>query len=221
MERTSRTGFREYKEDKPKDAIKTLSSLRGIGPATASLMLSAAYPTTAPFFSDELFRWTFYESGKGNGWDRRIKYTAKEYADLYEKVHELVDRLSISAVDAEKVAYVLGKDDASGTRSREDLGKSSKRKADEIDHGVAVRTGSSKTDAATGTEKWDDAIKKDRRQQGLPEKVLCPTRKMHVRGNRRLSDSQQIPDPEVDQSARAGRHSLFAGKTEQLAPNFF
>ena len=86
-------------------------------------------------------------------------------------MQKLLSRLGVSAVDAEKVAYVLGKDDAVGARSSEDLGKSSKRKADEIDHGVAVQAGSAKTDATTGTEEWHDAIKEEKRQRRLPEKL--------------------------------------------------
>jgi hypothetical protein len=92
-------------------ALKVLVALKGIGPATASLLLSVAAPETVPFFSDELFRWCMWdESGSPGGWQRKIKYNAKEYEMLLEKVDALVKRLGVRAVDAEQVAWVLGKE---------------------------------------------------------------------------------------------------------------
>lgn len=109
VEQATRKGFASFKYGDPKAAITNLTKLRGIGPATASLMLSVLRPDKAPFFSDELFRWAFFEPGKGNGWDRPIKYNMKEYQMLYDKARELGERLGVSVVDAEKVAFVLGK----------------------------------------------------------------------------------------------------------------
>lgn len=109
VENTTRQAFVQYDQIAAKDALKTLATLRGIGPATASLVLSVYDPNAAPFFSDELFRWALFESGKGKGWDRQIKYTAKEYAELRDRIADLSSRLGVSAVDAEKVAYTLGK----------------------------------------------------------------------------------------------------------------
>lgn len=106
--------FEGYQEDKIKECVKDLTTLRGVGPATASLLLSCQDPSTVPFFSDELFRWCFYEEGRGQGWDRRIKYTLKEYVELFSKVRQLQKRLledferEVSALEVEKVAYVLG-----------------------------------------------------------------------------------------------------------------
>jgi hypothetical protein len=92
-------------------ALKVLVALKGIGPATASLLLSVAAPDTMPFFSDELFRWCMWdEAGSPGGWQRKIKYNAKEYEILLEKVDALVKRLGVRAVDAEQVAWVLGKE---------------------------------------------------------------------------------------------------------------
>jgi hypothetical protein len=92
-------------------ALKVLVALKGIGPATASLLLSVAAPDTVPFFSDELFRWcTWDESGSPGGWQRKIKYNAKEYEMMLGKVDALVKRLGVRALDAEQVAWVLGKE---------------------------------------------------------------------------------------------------------------
>ena len=109
-----------------KTALNILMKLRGIGPATASLLLSTYSPDHIPFFSDELFRWCFYEgAADGTGWDRPIKYTVKQYLDLFEKVQELLSTMRsrfqrpLAAVDLEKVAYVLGKRARDGLSSDE------------------------------------------------------------------------------------------------------
>ncbi len=104
-----------HKEDYGK-SITALSKLKGIGPATASLLLSCYDPVKIPFFSDELYRYLHWEEGKSKGWDRKINYTIKEYKSLFERVTELRERLekesgkTVSAIDIEKAAYVLGKD---------------------------------------------------------------------------------------------------------------
>ncbi|KAI9682377.1 MAG: hypothetical protein M1817_000431 [Caeruleum heppii] len=118
------------KPTKPKDprllAIATLTTLRGIGPATASLLLSVVFPTTVPFFSDELFRWVTYSDspGKGasdKGWARKIKYSPKELERLFEGCDAVREKLEgdgdgdgdgrkreVWARDVERVGYVLG-----------------------------------------------------------------------------------------------------------------
>lgn len=99
------------------EALTTLTSLKGIGPATASLLLSAFAPTQIPFFSDELYRWLCYdnaeEKGKGSGWGRKIGYTVKEYNVLFHKAQDLRRRFKgigrdVDIVDIELVAYYLG-----------------------------------------------------------------------------------------------------------------
>ncbi|KAL9591745.1 MAG: hypothetical protein Q9179_007413 [Wetmoreana sp. 5 TL-2023] len=123
--------FSSSDEPNPSKAISTLSKLKGIGPATASLLLSCYDPTTIPFFSDELFRWLHWEndsddkqkdskkrmsSDKTSGRHRKINYTAKEYASVYEKTTTVRQRLSkeskkdVKAVDVEKAAYGLLKE---------------------------------------------------------------------------------------------------------------
>lgn len=113
----------------PAKAISTLTKLKGIGPATGSLLLSCYDPITIPFFSDELFRWLHWQpdiSGEtkkrkskgiqddGNA-NRKIGYTAKEYASIFEKTTSLRERLSkeagksMTAVDIEKAAYKIMK----------------------------------------------------------------------------------------------------------------
>lgn len=95
-----------------------ITVLRGVGPATASLVLSVYSPRDVPFFSDELFRllhWREDGKSKGSGWSRKIGYTMKEYRSLYEKAAEMREALAKAgedwaATDLEKAAWVLGRD---------------------------------------------------------------------------------------------------------------
>ncbi|KYK54661.1 hypothetical protein DCS_06621 [Drechmeria coniospora] len=83
-------------------AITTLAKLRGIGPATASLLLSVHDPERVIFFSDEAFYWLCSDGSKAS-----IKYNAHEYSALCDRAATLVRRLRVSAMDIERVAYVI------------------------------------------------------------------------------------------------------------------
>ncbi|KAH7389502.1 hypothetical protein DE146DRAFT_758811 [Phaeosphaeria sp. MPI-PUGE-AT-0046c] len=134
-------------------ALKSLTSLKGVGPATASLLLSAAAPNTVPFFSDELFRWCAWdEPGSPNGWQRKIKYNAKEYEMVLAKVNELVERLNVKAVDAEKVAWVLGKEGVDlDLGDEEEVSESNVVKADA--EGEVAETKALKQKSKAGTKR--------------------------------------------------------------------
>ena len=141
-------GFRTFDvtNDFVKQSLAILTRLKGIGPATASLLLSVCDPVTAPFFSDELFRWCLFQDGKGNGWDRGIKYNVKEYLELFDQVLSFSRRFmdnfqaDVTADDVEKVAYVLGNGGAGvldGGHSESKRKPSQKRKAvEEVDSGL-------------------------------------------------------------------------------------
>ena len=110
--------FEVYEADKGAydKSITALSKLKGIGPATSSLLLSCYDPVNVPFFSDELYRYLHWEEAKSKGWDRKINYTIKEYRSLFEKVADLRERLEkdsgkkVPTIDIEKAAYALGKE---------------------------------------------------------------------------------------------------------------
>lgn len=117
IRKATENAFAIYESNKA-DYVKSvtaLNKLKGIGPATASLVLACYDPINVPFFSDELFRYFHWADGKLKGWDRKINYTMKEYKDMYEKVQTLRRRLEkaskqiIKAVDIEKMAYSIGK----------------------------------------------------------------------------------------------------------------
>ncbi|KAG6009745.1 hypothetical protein E4U21_001494 [Claviceps maximensis] len=87
-------------------ALDVLTKLRGIGPATASLLLSVHDPERAVFFSDEAYWWLCCGGKK----DAPIRYSAKEYRLLCDRAGVLALRLGLAGgtrmVDVEKAAYV-------------------------------------------------------------------------------------------------------------------
>ncbi|KAM0564622.1 hypothetical protein ACHAPJ_000837 [Fusarium lateritium] len=85
-------------------ALGVLTKLKGIGPATASLLLAVHDASRVIFFADEAFWWLCC-----NGKQSPIKYNTKEYRALCSKTDDLRDRLGVQASDVEKVAYVLMK----------------------------------------------------------------------------------------------------------------
>lgn len=98
---------------KPSDspaALDVLTKLKGIGPATASLLLAVHDPESVIFFADEAFYWLCCD-GKRDP----IKYNAKEYKELSEMARVLAKRLQVTAVDLERVAYALMNDAGSIT----------------------------------------------------------------------------------------------------------
>lgn len=85
-------------------AVDALVKLKGIGPATASLLLAVHDPEKVIFFADEAFYWLCNGGRQGP-----IKYNAKEYKELNVKSQILAKRLNVGAIDVERVAYVLMK----------------------------------------------------------------------------------------------------------------
>ncbi|KAJ2905706.1 hypothetical protein MKZ38_004573 [Zalerion maritima] len=100
-------GVRLFREKKDiASALTVLCELRGIGPATASLLLAVHEPENVIFFGDEVFYWLCC-----NGKVQSAKYSAKEYVALHGKASEVAGRLGVTMVQIEKVAYVVMKQD--------------------------------------------------------------------------------------------------------------
>lgn len=108
VEKTIHDAMTQYwLDDNPTKAMDTITKLKGIGPATASLLLSVHDPDRVIFFSDEAFWWLCCSGRKSP-----IKYNAKEYQQLNIAANKLAKRLQVGATDIEKVAYVAMKDNA-------------------------------------------------------------------------------------------------------------
>lgn len=119
------------------EALSILTSLRGIGPASASLLLSVRFPQSVPFFSDEAYQWLTYTLG--DPWATSIKYNVKEYRGMLAASLALCKRLEVDAADVERVGWVLGQEKAKLDRLKE-----SKRKQAEEGDREKVPEGSPK-----------------------------------------------------------------------------
>ncbi|KLU84018.1 hypothetical protein MAPG_03065 [Magnaporthiopsis poae ATCC 64411] len=103
--KTVKEAVSAYAENKDATkAIEALSQLRGIGPATASLLLAVHDPAKVVFFADEAYWWLCCGGRKDS-----IKYNIKEYQSLERAMKLLAARLGVEAVDIEQVAFVLMK----------------------------------------------------------------------------------------------------------------
>lgn len=106
-------------------ALTKLTKLKGVGPATASLILATHDATRIVFFGDEVYVWL---SGTAK---KDIKYNAKEYLDLVSKSKDLMEKLDVDARDVEKVGFVLVHEDSgSSTKTKETPAKPEKSAAE-------------------------------------------------------------------------------------------
>lgn len=130
-------------------AVDVLTRLKGIGPATASLLLAVHDPDNVVFFADEAFYWLCNHGRKDP-----IKYNAKEYAELCQEAQALAKRLDVKSVEIERVAYVLMSYNASTTAEKipekapkKDLKKDPKKPTVKVEH--ESKTTASKRKIAT------------------------------------------------------------------------
>ncbi|EXJ85939.1 hypothetical protein A1O1_06308 [Capronia coronata CBS 617.96] len=84
-------------------ALDVVCELKGIGPATGTLILNVYDSDHVPFFQDEMFMW-FFPHTKGD----KLKYTQKEYLQLFDSARPVLEKLGIKAIELEKISYVLG-----------------------------------------------------------------------------------------------------------------
>lgn len=113
VERITKDAFQAY--DKDGDvaaAVDALTKLKGVGPATGSLILATHDATRVVFFGDEVYMWLCTAAKKD------IKYTTKEFAALVSKSQELIARLKVDARDVEKVGFVLATEDSTGVQPK-------------------------------------------------------------------------------------------------------
>ena len=109
VEKLTIAAFEMYSEGKEKDssacpsaALRELIKLKGVGPATASLILNVLDEDQVPFMSDELYAWM---STDGKQFKVKMKYDLKEYGVLWDAAQE--SKNDIKAGELERLAFVL------------------------------------------------------------------------------------------------------------------
>lgn len=162
VSKISKYAFEMYESDPSniKGAVKKLSELKGVGPATASLLLSVHDTENALFFGDEVYWWLCC-----NGKKESIKYNFKEHEDMMEKFAALVERLGkgVSALDVERVGYVMLKESGlessgTGTGVKEKAVENSKNEVVNVEESerasssVADKKGKAKKRKSVGNE---------------------------------------------------------------------
>lgn len=155
-------------------AVDTLAKLKGVGPATASLLLSVHDSERVLFFSDEAFYWLCCAGKK-----EAIKYNKKEYTALGERARELTERLGVRAVDLEKVAYVI-MNQAAGVSGRKDDKKESPEK-----NAVSRDDPKGSSTARAPSEKRKRAPREDKKVVGVPLRRSKRTRPDGAEGGQR------------------------------------
>ncbi|KAG9101449.1 hypothetical protein FRC06_003009 [Ceratobasidium sp. 370] len=94
--------------------LKTLcAGLKGVGPATGSLVLSV-FDNGVPFMSDEAYVWAMYAdeeaaSGKRK-LKREVKYTEKGYLDFAVRVRGISALVERTPAEVERAGWVLGRE---------------------------------------------------------------------------------------------------------------
>ncbi|MCJ1379065.1 hypothetical protein MMC17_002165 [Xylographa soralifera] len=86
----------------PFPALKQLAQLRGVGPATASLLLAVGWPEEVPFFADELLGWL--RGGEGG----KVRYDWREYGEVWEGVRKVRGLVGGGAEEVERGAWAVG-----------------------------------------------------------------------------------------------------------------
>ncbi|RPA86205.1 hypothetical protein BJ508DRAFT_372972 [Ascobolus immersus RN42] len=122
---------------------KELSTLKGIGPATASYLLAAYRPSVVPVFSDEAFRWVFYNplAGAGEAWDRKIKYDLNEYTEFVDEVLHIAEYHKKNENEVEMIGFVLGRRALPEEKLKKDTKAKEEKKKDESEVPVPGHTG--------------------------------------------------------------------------------
>jgi len=97
------------------NALKQVCNLKGVGPATGTLVLSVFRPEIVPFFEDELY-FCLHPDHSG-----KLKYDKAEYRSLLSRALDIVLNRGVEARTLEKTAYVLMHADKLGEDEREQL----------------------------------------------------------------------------------------------------
>lgn len=148
-----------------KSSMKELEKLKGVGPATSSLLLSLLHKITdmsPPFFSDESFIYYVVDARRP---DSKIKYNTKEYIEEYLPiVARISDNSGVSMVKLEKIGYSLKMINLYGDLHLSDV-KVPDIPKDLFHHLVESTTESVEIKTESKKRKIDDSDKKEKRRK--------------------------------------------------------
>lgn len=108
VEDATKEAFSHYAKDTSdlKGTLELLTApLKGIGPATGSLLLAVHDPENIIYFSDELYRWLCVDGKKV-----KLLYSIKEYELVASKAKEFMIKNKCTPIELEKVAFTLIKE---------------------------------------------------------------------------------------------------------------
>ncbi|RAL67895.1 hypothetical protein DID88_008620 [Monilinia fructigena] len=109
VEAATKDAFSHYKAH-PNEIDVVINKLKeplmGIGPATASLILSVYDPEHVTFFSDEVFKWLVNDGEH----KPTPKYSVVEFQKVHAAAKTLAARLRVNPLQIEKVAFVIIKE---------------------------------------------------------------------------------------------------------------
>ncbi|KAG7447385.1 uncharacterized protein BT62DRAFT_931224 [Guyanagaster necrorhizus] len=91
--------------DRVKEGMDILCELKGVGPATASLILSLVYPEHIPFFSDEATVDVLSPAGGRKG----IKYTMKTYKELFDALGSIAGSINSNEEQGAALEVTVGR----------------------------------------------------------------------------------------------------------------
>jgi len=136
-EKNSNPSKDEYKK-LIKSGMTQLVKLRGVGPATASLLLSILNKITKlapPFYSDEAAEFLFekFSDSSNVGGEIKLKYSMAEYMKWLDLFYDLNDDFSYDFTDLENGMWVLKKNEYYELKPREKGEEDTNDEKNEVD----------------------------------------------------------------------------------------
>ncbi len=172
----------------PVEPLKHLTTLTGVGPATATLVLSIADPVNVPFFQDDLYYWLC-----NGGVTTKLKYNMKEYQDLFEQVKKLRRRLGgvivekVSANEVEEVGFVVG--------HLAVLDEDERKKLDELSASTKDKdVGADEKDAVSGENGEEaEAVEESEEELELTSEDKEPKTRLTAKAKRKSRGAETLP----------------------------
>lgn len=203
-----------------KSSLSCVTKLHGVGPATASLVLSIFAPGLVPFFEDELYIWltnskagakstansVAQSKGKEKTAEVKLKYDLKEYEFLLDHAWGVMRRTGLDARELEKVAYVLEHLDV---LHDEDIAVNAPRESESNSDSEVEPRETEKRDSKTGGSGRADKTAKttttsSQRQNQSRKRKTAPSNDQKQDDNEKPRRSRRLHDSVMKNEKRGG-----------------